>query len=45
MNINIIEFIIKHFNNDIRKIINLLDIIKMIHEDDVITIDDIKCLI
>ena len=31
--------------NDIRKIINLLDIIKMIHEDDVITIDDIKCLI
>lgn len=45
IDINIIEFIIKHFNNDIRKIINLLDIIKMIHEDDVITIDDIKCLI
>lgn len=45
IDVNIIEFIIKHFNNDIRKIINLLDIIKMIHEDDVITIDDIKCLI
>ena len=45
IDINIMEFIIKHFNNDIRKIINLLDIIKMIHEDDVITIDDIKCLI
>lgn len=45
IDINIIEFIIKHFNNDIRKIINLLDIIKMIHEDNVITIDDIKCLI
>ena len=45
IDINIIEFIIKHFNNDIRKIINLLDIIKMIHEDDVITMDDIKCLI
>ena len=45
IDINIIEFIIKHFNNDIRKIINLLDIIKMIREDDVITIDDIKCLI
>lgn len=45
IDINIIEFIIKHFNNDIRKIINLLDIIKMIHEDDVITIYDIKCLI
>lgn len=45
IDINIIEFIIKHFNNDIRKIINLLDIIKMIHEDNVITMDDIKCLI
>ena len=45
IDINIIEFIIKHFNNDIRKIINLLDIIKMIHEDDIITMDDIKCLI
>lgn len=45
IDVNIIEFIIKHFNNDIRKIINLLDIIKMIHEDNVITMDDIKCLI